>query len=52
MGKMFIQNFNVEADAFLGGESIHVAANRVHFARDLFRATIARTLKHHVLDKV
>ena len=50
--KMLVQNFNVEANAFLGGESVHVAANRINLPGDIFRRPRFRALEHHVLDKV
>ena len=37
-GQMLVQNLNVEADTFLGGEGVHVAADGVHLARNVFRA--------------
>ena len=49
---MLVQNFNVEADAFFGGEGVHVAANGIHFARNLFRGTVCGAFEHHVLNEM
>ena len=36
--QMLIQNFDVEADGFFAGEGVHVAADGVHLAGDVFGA--------------
>src|SRR4029077_12702788 len=51
-GKMFVQHFDAKADTLLGGEGIHVAANRVNLASDLLGGTMARALEHHMLDEM
>jgi len=51
-GDMLIENFDVEADTFLGGEGVHVAADRVDLAGDGFGGAVLRALEHHVLDKM
>ncbi len=50
--QMFIQHFNVEADGFLAGEGVHVAADGIHLARNVFGGAVAGALEDHVLDKV
>ena len=49
---MFVQYHGVEADSFLGGESVEVSSDRIHGTGDLFRRAVARSLEHHVLDEV
>ena len=51
-GQMLVQNLDVEADAFLGGKGVHVAADGIDLAGDFFRAAVLRALEHHVLDEV
>ena len=51
-GQMLVQHLDVEADAFLGGEGIHVAADGIHLAGDLLRGAVLGALEHHVLDEV
>src|ERR1039457_2595858 len=50
--KMLVEDFDVEADAFLRRESVHVAADRVDLARDGFGGAGFRALEHHVFDEV
>src|ERR1700692_1192863 len=50
--KMFVKDFGVKADLFLGGESVEHAADRIHFARDGFRGAALSALENHVLDEV
>jgi len=50
--KVFVQDFDVEADAFFCGEGIHVAADGVDLAGDIFGGAGFRALEHHVLDEV
>ena len=40
--KVLVENFDVEADAFFGGEGIHVAADRVDLAGDGFGGARSR----------
>ena len=49
---MFIQNFNVEADALFGGERVHVAANGIHLTRNLFRGTRLSAFEQHVFNEM
>ncbi len=51
-GQVFVQHLDVEADTFLGGEGVHVAADGVHLARNFLRAAVLRALEDHVLDEV
>ncbi len=50
--QMLVQHFDVEADTFLGGEGVHVAADGIHLARNFLRGAMLRTLEHHVLDEM
>jgi hypothetical protein len=50
--QMLIQHFNVEADRFLAGKGVHIAADRVDLAGNVLRCPVARPLEHHVLDEV
>src|ERR1700674_1780093 len=50
--KVLIEDFDVEADAFLRGESIHIAADRINLAGDGLGGTGFRALEHHVFDEV
>src|SRR4030081_69403 len=49
---MLVQDFDIEADAFLGGKGVHVATNGVHLTRNLLSRAMLRALKYHVLDKM
>src|SRR5579864_3976269 len=49
---MFIQNFDVEADALFCGESIHVAADGIHLPRNLLGGAMPSPFEDHVLDKM
>src|ERR1700722_1144314 len=51
-GNIFVQNFDVEADTFFGGEGIHVAADGVDLAGDLFGGAVLGAFEDHVLDKM
>ena len=50
--QVLIENFNVETDAFLRRESIHIAADRVYLPSDLFRRAIPGSLENHVLNEM
>jgi hypothetical protein len=52
MGKMLVEHFHVEADALFGGEGVHVAANGVHLAGDIFGGAMLGAFENHVLDEV
>ena len=49
---MLGQRLHVEADRFLTRESVKVAANRVHFARNVLRGPRARAFEDHVFDEM
>src|ERR1700730_5934058 len=49
---MLVQDFDIEADAFLGRKGVHVAANGVHLTRNFLSRALLRALKYHVLDKM
>src|SRR5271167_3625919 len=51
-GNMFVEHFDVEADAFLGGEGVHIAADGVDLARDFFRGAVFGPFEYHVLDEM
>jgi len=51
-GSVFVEYLDVEADAFLGGESVHVAADGIYLAGDLFGGAVGGSLENHVLDEV
>ena len=50
--KMLVENFDVEADAFFRGESIHVAADRIDLTGDVFSGAGFGPLEYHVLDEM
>ncbi len=49
---MLVQDLDVEADGFLAGEGVEVAADSVHFAGDALGGARFGALEDHVLDKV
>ena len=49
---VFVQDLYVEANAFLSGEGIHVAADGVDLAGDFLRRAVLGPLENHVLDEV
>src|SRR5437868_9968032 len=49
---MLVKHLDVEADALFCGECVHVAADRIHLASNIFGGTVLRSLEHHVLDEV
>src|SRR6202051_5098345 len=51
-GEMFVEDFGVEADLFLGGEGVKHAADGIHFTRDSFRGAALGAFENHVLDEV
>src|SRR6266849_1652818 len=51
-GQMLVKNLGVEADLFLGGESVKHAPHGIHFAGDGFRGAPLRALENHVLHEV
>lgn len=51
-GEMLVKDLGVEADLFLGGEGIEHAANRIHFAGDVFGGTALGSLENHVLEEM
>jgi hypothetical protein len=50
--KVLIEDFDVEADAFLRREGVHVPADRINLAGDVFGGSGFRTFEHHVFDEV
>src|SRR5208282_1502492 len=50
--QVLIENFNIEADTFLRGERVHIAADGIDLAGDGFGGARLRSLEHHVLDEV
>ena len=50
--QVFIEHLGVEADQFLGGEGVEIAADGIDRARDLFGGTRGGPLEEHVLDEV
>src|ERR1700674_558203 len=50
--KVLIEDIDIEADAFLRRESVHVAADRINLAGDGLGGTGFRALEHHVFDEV
>jgi hypothetical protein len=51
-GHVFGQRLDVEADGFLAGEGVQVAANRIHLAGNVLRGAGACALEEHVLHKM
>src|SRR5579864_6122449 len=49
---VLVENLDVEADTFFGGEGVHITADRVNLARNLFRGAMLRSLEHHVFDEM
>ena len=49
---MLVEHFNVEADAFLGGKGVHIAADGVDLAGDFFGRAVLGPFENHVLDEV
>ena len=49
---MLVEHLGVEADQFLGGEGVEIAADGIHRARDIFGRALRRALEQHVLDEV
>ena len=51
-GNVLVENLNVEADAFFGGEGVHISADGVDLAGDFFRGAVLGPFKDHVLDEM
>src|SRR5579885_2260797 len=49
---MFVEQLHVEAVAFLGSESVHIAADRVNLAGNVFGRSVFSALEHHVLNEM
>src|SRR5580693_4704640 len=49
---MLVEHFDVEADAFLGGEGVHIPADGVDLPRDFLCRTVLGPFEYHVLDEV
>ncbi len=52
LGEVLVQDLGVEADQFLAGKGVEVAADGVHRARDVFGGAMGGALEEHVLDEV
>ena len=50
--EVFVEDFDVVARVFLGGEGVELAADRVDRLRDVFRRPRCRALEEHVLDEM
>ena len=50
--QVLVQHLEVIAGVFLGGEGVHLAANRVDRLRDVLGTAGRRALEEHVLDEV
>jgi len=51
-GDMLSQGLDVEADGFLAGEGVQVAANGIHLTGDQLRGAGAGALEEHVLHEM
>ena len=51
-GNVFVEHLNVEADAFLGGEGVHIAADGIDLAGNLLGGAVLGAFENHVLDKM
>src|SRR6476646_9878045 len=49
---VLVEDLNVEADTLLGGKSVHVSANRVDLARNLFGRAVLGPFEYHVLNEM
>ena len=49
---MLVQYLGVEADQFLGGEGVQVAADGIDRPRDVLGRAVRGALEHHVLDEM
>ncbi len=49
---VFVEDLDVEADDFFGGEGVEASADGVHFAGDGFGGTFLSALEDHVFDEV
>ena len=50
--QVLVENLGIEADQFLGGEGVEIAADGIHRAGNVFGRALGGALKEHVLDKV
>ena len=49
---MIVENLGVEANLFLGGESVEHAADGIHFTSDGFSGAALGAFENHVLHKM
>ena len=49
---VFVEHLDVEADGFLAGEGVEIAADRVDFPGDVLRRAGGGAFEDHVLDEV
>ncbi len=52
LGQVLVEDLDVVARVLLGGEGVQVAAQAVHFLRNVLSRPAAGALEEHVLDKV
>ena len=50
--QILVEYLHVKAGAFLGGKRVEIAAERIHFRRDVRGAARLCSLEEHVLDKM
>jgi hypothetical protein len=50
--QVLVEHLGVEADQFLGGEGVQVAAHRIDGAGDIFGGAVGGALEQHMLDEV
>ena len=50
--QVLVEHLGTEANHFLGGEGVQVAADRVHLAGDLLRGAARGAFKDHVLNEM
>src|SRR5579862_6320375 len=51
-GNIFIENFDVEADAFFGSEGIHVSTDGIDLPSNLFGGTMLGAFENHVFNEM
>ena len=50
--QMLVEHLGRKTNTFLRRKRVHIAAERIHLARNLFRRAVLGSLKQHVLDEV
>ena len=51
-GQMIVKHLYVETNALLGGEGIHVAADRIHLSGNFLSGAMLGSLENHVLNEM